>query len=181
MHPYDRCFRLVLPVAVPALLATALAVGWWTQPDRFVRGRAPRQAIPFSHALHAGTLRIHCGYCHSGAERAPLAGIPSVETCMDCHRVTRTESPAIQQLTRTYESGQRLAWQRVHALPHHVAFDHRPHVAAGLACQSCHGEVQTMTVLERRMSLRMGSCLACHRDPGEGRAKGPEHCAACHR
>ena len=181
MHSFDRWVRWVLPVGGAAVLATVLSVGWFTQPARFVTGYAPEQPLPFSHRLHAGTLRMDCGYCHSGASRSRTAGVPSLETCMDCHRVTRTESPAIQQLTRTYESGQRLAWQRVHALPHHVAFDHRPHVAAGLACQSCHGEVQTMTVLERRMSLRMGSCLACHRDPGEGRAKGPEHCAACHR
>lgn len=190
MHPYDRCFRLVLPVAVPALLATALAVGWWTQPDRFVRGRAPRQPIPFSHALHAGTLRIHCGYCHSGAERAPLAGIPSVETCMDCHRVTRTESPAIRELARIHQAGEPLAWNRVHHLPDHVFFDHRPHVLAGIQCQTCHGEVETMQVLERRMAMCMGNCLGCHRAPGTARPasgaggpepRGPEHCSACHR
>ena len=181
MHPFDRMVRWALPLGGALVLATVLTVGWCTQPARFQPGYAPEQPLPFSHRLHAGTLRMDCGYCHPDAGRSRTAGVPGLETCMGCHRVTRTDSPAIRQLTQAYDSGQRLAWKRVHALPQHVFFDHRPHVGAGIQCQSCHGEVQTMTVLERRMSLRMGSCLACHRDPGEARAKGPEHCAACHR
>jgi hypothetical protein len=106
---------------------------------------------------------------------------------MGCHRVTRQDSPPIQELTRIHDSGGTLAWKRVHHMPDHVFFDHRPHVNAGIACQTCHGEVQNMEVLERRMSMRMGSCLACHRDPHEALprdtriARGPDNCFACHR
>jgi hypothetical protein len=106
---------------------------------------------------------------------------------MGCHRVTKTDSPSIQRLTDIYESGEALQWKRLHTLPDHVFFDHRPHVAAGIACQSCHGEVQSMQTLSRQMSMRMSNCLACHRDPSEALPKnspikhGPENCAACHR
>lgn len=106
---------------------------------------------------------------------------------MGCHKVTKTDSPAIQRLTHLYDSGGTLAWERVHTLPDHVFFDHRPHVNAGVACQACHGEVQTMPVLTRQMSLRMSNCLACHRDPHQALprdskiTKAAEHCAACHR
>jgi len=41
MHPYDRAFRLVLPVTALAVLVTVVAVGWFTQPDRFAIGYAP--------------------------------------------------------------------------------------------------------------------------------------------
>jgi hypothetical protein len=187
MHPFDRFVRYVLPPGAVAVLATVIGVGWAAQPDRYVRGYSPEQPIPFSHMLHAGTLKVPCAYCHSGASRSRVAGVPSVETCMGCHRVTKTDSPSIQRLTAIYESGEALQWQRLHTLPDHVFFDHRPHVAAGIACQSCHGEVQSMQTLSRQMSMRMSNCLACHRDPSEALPKnspikhGPENCAACHR
>jgi hypothetical protein len=187
LHPYDRFVRIVLPVGATCLLLTVTAVGWIAQPDRLARGYAPEQPIPYSHALHAGTLKIPCLYCHAGADRSRHAGIPAVETCMNCHRVTKTDSPAIRKLTDVYDSGRPLEWARVHTLPDYVYFDHRPHVNAGIACQTCHGEVQTMTVVSRRMSMRMGNCLGCHRDPraalpsGSKILRGPEHCNACHR
>ena len=187
MHLYDRVFRLVLPAGAIAVLGTVLAVGWFTQPDRFARGYAPEQPIPFSHQLHAGTLKMTCVYCHSGAAKSRAAGVPSVETCMGCHKVTKTDVPAIHELTRIYNTGEALSWKRIHTLPDHVFFDHRPHVNAGVACQTCHGEVQTMKVITREMGMRMSNCLACHRDPRAALPRGSkiiraaEHCAACHR
>jgi hypothetical protein len=106
---------------------------------------------------------------------------------MGCHRTTRTDSPAIKELTRRFDAGEPLVWQRVHTLPDHVFFDHRPHVHAGIACQRCHGEIQTMEVVARRMAMRMANCLACHRDPravlpaGTRVGRGAENCVACHR
>ncbi len=187
MHRFDQAFRFVLPAGAVAVLLTVLTVGWFTQPDRFAKGYAPEQPIAFSHELHAGTLRMQCQYCHSGVDKSRTAGIPSVDLCMGCHKVTRTETPAIQKLTQIANSGQPLLWQRVHTLPDHVFFDHRPHVNAGITCQSCHGEVQTMKVVTREMGMRMGNCLACHRDPhaalpaGSKITRGAENCAACHR
>jgi len=187
VHIYDRLFRIIIPLGGSAVLVTVLGVGWFVQPDRYSRDYAPPQPIPFSHRLHAGTLLISCLYCHSGATRSRVAGVPPVETCMNCHRVTKVDSPAIIRLTRIYTSGAALPWRRVHDLPDYVAFDHRPHVNAGIACQTCHGEVQAMDVLARRMSMRMSSCLGCHRDPhaalpsGSAITRGAEHCGACHR
>jgi hypothetical protein len=187
MHSLDRLFRFVMPPGAAAVLGTVIGVGWFTQPDRYAQGYAPEQPIAFSHELHAGTLKIPCAYCHSGASRSRVAGVPSVETCMGCHKVTKTDSPSIKTLTSIYDSGKAIEWKRIHTLPDHVYFDHRPHVTAGIACQTCHGEVQTMKVVSREMSMRMGNCLACHRDPHEALPqtsairRGPEHCAACHR
>lgn len=187
MHPYDRAFRLVLPVAAVAILLTVVAVGWFVQPDRFVRGYQPTQPIPYSHKLHAGTLKIPCLYCHVNATRSRVAGVPSVETCMNCHRVTKVDSPDIKKLTEIYNSGAPMEWKRIHSLPDHVYFDHRPHVNAGIACQTCHGEIQTEERVYQHMSMRMSNCLGCHRDPGAALPtgspikRGPENCYACHR
>ena len=106
---------------------------------------------------------------------------------MNCLRVTRTDRPDIQRLARIYENDEKLEWNRVHPLPDHVYFDHRPHVNAGIVCQTCHGPVQTMDVLTRSMSMRMSNCLGCHRapqealPPGSPIRRGPEECSACHR
>lgn len=187
MHLFDRLFRFVLPLGAAAVLGTVLTVGWFTQPDRYARGYEPQQPIPFSHQLHAGSLKISCQYCHSGATRSRVAGIPTLETCMGCHKVTRTDRPAIQEMTRLFDTGATIAWNRVHTLPGHVFFDHRPHVNGGMSCQACHGEVQTMTTLRRELSMRMANCLACHRAPQAALPKGStitraaENCAACHR
>jgi len=179
--------RFVLPVSAAAVLLTVLGVGWYTQPDRYVLGYQPVQPIPYSHRLHAGVMKIPCLYCHSGALRSRHATIPAVATCMNCHQVTKTDSPQIKKLAAVFASGEALKWERIHTLPDHVYFDHRPHVSAGILCQTCHGEVQDMEIVYQHMSLRMGNCLGCHRDahdalPADSKIKGgPDHCNACHR
>lgn len=168
-------------------MAAVLCVGWFTQPDRLARYYQPRQPIPYSHKLHAGNLRIPCLYCHSGALKSRQAGIPTVEKCMNCHRVTKTDSPDIKRVAAVFASGEPMRWVRIHSLPDHAYFDHRPHAGAEILCQTCHGEVQTMDVVYQSMSMRMSNCLGCHRAPGDALpaktqiASGPENCNACHR
>jgi hypothetical protein len=180
--------RFILPSAAAAVLLVVLAVGWYAQPDRYVRGYAPSQPIHYSHKLHAGRLKIPCQYCHSNVLKSRQAGIPAVEKCMNCHRVTKTDRPPIRQLSAVYTSGRPLLWQRIHSLPNFVFFDHRPHIHTGILCQTCHGEVETMEVNSQRMSLRMANCLGCHRNPQNAVPaddsiikKGPETCNACHQ
>jgi hypothetical protein len=187
MHPLDRMVRLAIPLGAVAILATIIAVGVITEPDRFVMGYSPEQPIPFSHKLHAGKNHIPCQYCHTNASRSRHATVPAVGTCMNCHLVTKTDSPAIKKLTAIWKSGEPLEWRRVYELPDHVYFDHRPHVNAGIACQSCHGEVQTMDRISRELNMRMGNCLRCHRDPhvalpaSSTIKQAPTNCYTCHR
>jgi hypothetical protein len=187
MHPWDRAFRVSIPVAGLAVGITVLAVGWFTQPDRFALGYAPSQPIPFSHRIHAGNNRIPCQYCHTGADRSRHAGVPPLQTCMNCHKVTKTDSPWIQKIAKMVAADEPIRWQRVYALPDHAYFDHRPHVSAGVECQTCHGAVQGMEVMGRVMNMRMGACLECHRNPAAALPqdspirRGPENCYACHR
>jgi hypothetical protein len=53
----------------------------------------------------------------------------------------------------------------VHDLPGFVYFDHSIHVAKGVACVSCHGQVDKMPLMYQNAPLTMEWCLACHRDP----------------
>ena len=56
-----------------------------------------------------------------------------------------------------------IPWQRIHQLPDFVYFDHSVHVAAGQACETCHGPVQSMERMRQQENLSMGWCLDCHR------------------
>jgi Cytochrome c7 and related cytochrome c len=47
-------------------------------------------------------------------------------------------------------------------LPDYVYYAHRPHIAAGLNCENCHGEISQMTVAVPQ-KMNMGWCLDCHR------------------
>lgn len=78
-----------------------------------------------------------------------------------------------------------LAWIKVHNVPDFVSFDHRPHVSAGVTCQSCHGPVETMERVRQVETLSMGWCVSCHRDPHGGGVTGRQSaastdCVACH-
>jgi hypothetical protein len=55
-------------------------------------------------------------------------------------------------------------WVRIHSLPDHAYFNHAQHVGAGVACQTCHGEIQTMEVVQQWVDMSMGWCMSCHRN-----------------
>jgi hypothetical protein len=78
-----------------------------------------------------------------------------------------------------------IAWVRVQHLPAFACFDHRAHVHAGVACQQCHGPVETMERVRQVSDLSMGWCVNCHRETGQtgvdGKPVQPStDCSACH-
>ncbi|MGW8123518.1 c-type cytochrome [Roseivirga echinicomitans] len=129
------------------------------------QGYAPTQPIAFSHELHAGLYEIDCQYCHTGVEIAKNANIPSVNICMNCHSSIKTDSPEIQKLYTAQDTGVPIEWVRVHNLPDLSYFNHAQHVTVGeIECQTCHGEIQEMEVVQQFAPLTMGWCIDCHRN-----------------
>lgn len=142
----------------------------------------PSQPILFDHSLHAGAdnLAINCQYCHSGASKSKHAGIPSANVCMNCHLATdqgpKTGTAEIAKIyeavgwdpeKREYTGKERpIKWNKVHNLPDHVYFSHEQHVRVGkLACQECHGPVDTeMDQVQQWSPLTMRWCLDCHNE-----------------
>jgi hypothetical protein len=150
----------------------------------------PRQPIPFSHAHHAGKFQIDCQYCHSGTESSQAAGVPSVELCMGCHAQfppAYDEIEGIRILKQHWEEKRPIEWQQVYRVPEHVQFKHNRHLAAGFACQDCHGPVEKLDKLELNpdtkwwfyglptQTLEMGWCIKCHREN-----EASEDCLTCH-
>jgi len=136
------------------------------------------QPIAFPHDIHAGQYRMDCQYCHYSAERSVDAGMPPVGSCMGCHQVVAGENnpQEVAKVRDYYNEGEAIPWVRVYKVADHVRFPHMRHVSAGVECQTCHGEVQEMGVVEEvNQPLEMGWCLSCHREE-----EANYDCTACH-
>ena len=158
--------RTKLAIALSLVgLVVILAGTAYVFPTASNQGYSPEQPIPFSHKLHAGQYKMACIYCHSSVEKSKHASVPSLNVCMNCHSVVKINSPYIQQIRKAYAEGRPIEWVRVHELPDYAYFPHKRHVAAGLSCQNCHGNVQEMSRVYQKSALTMGWCIECHRNP----------------
>ena len=174
--------RPTLKVLKPTVLLITVGLlgviaGYWAN-AAFFPGTSPQQPIDFSHKIHAGDHQIPCMYCHIEARRSPSAGVPSVNKCINCHRVVASERPQIRKLLNYWQNKQPIPWIKVHDLPDFVYFPHKRHVSAGIACQTCHGPVETMHRVSRQAPLQMGQCLDCHK---QHRVEHGLDCWTCHK
>lgn len=152
-------------------------------------GYKPEQPIKFSHKIHAGDDKIDCNYCHSSARHSKTSGIPSLNVCMNCHSYidgsdgktfmyngqSYSMTEEIQKIydhldydpkTKKYgDNPTPVKWVKIHNLPDHVYFSHQQHVVAGKQkCQTCHGPVEEMDVVEQHAPLTMKWCIECHQE-----------------
>lgn len=83
------------------------------------------------------------------------------------------------------KSAQPIAWTRVYRLPDFAYFNHSAHVSVGVACQQCHGPVETMDRVRQVPDLTMGWCVNCHRTANASgvaskRVYPSTDCSTCH-
>ena len=153
-------------------------------------GRPVDQPIPFSHKHHVTDDGIDCRYCHTTVESAAFAGMPSTQTCMNCHSQIWAQSPVLEPVRQSFASGLPIHWNRVNTLPDFVYFDHSIHVQKGVSCTTCHGPVDQMALTYKVHTFQMSFCLDCHQDPSK--FLGPDlvqanhieskiSCSTCHR
>ncbi len=159
------------PVFTPAHASVGAAVR-----DFFGMRPEPRQPLAFSHQLHL-SKELVCTDCHTGVEKGPVAGIPSVNTCMICHSQIATDRPLIQQITALSEKGLDLPWQRVYGFTAaaHVRFEHAPHIRAKVECSTCHGDLAQQTVAVKSVDHSMAFCVNCHKAK-----QASNDCLTCH-
>lgn len=304
MLDLDYTIKVRLPITIFAILITYGTVFWLATPTRKGLGYEPEQPIAFSHKLHAGDMQIDCRYCHVGVDKSRHATIPSVDTCMNCHKTVKAvgrdkevftydakivprksslenvtasivqsqsshkdssallkgiaaaeenqevekilnkiittpadrneffkiygnsewqdkdindlkakpdlsekdaqklcrymmdslfeidayKSLEIKKLTSHYETGKSLEWKRIYRLPEYVYFNHSVHIAKGIDCTNCHGNVADIDSMKKMKPITMGRCIDCHRGDYEEfhkdlkeKVSGPENCGACHR
>lgn len=119
------------------------------------KGYQPSQPIYFSHKIHSEINKIDCQLCHSSAKYGKFSGIPSLNTCMNCHRVIsqyngkyleNNKSRAFynneikkiyeyvgwNEVNQSYSKPKKvIKWNRIHNMPDFVHFNHAQHVIAG--------------------------------------------------
>ena len=133
-----------------------------------------KQPLPFSHKQHA-KLDLKCNSCHPMEGTGDAAGLPKAEDCMSCHQTIKKESSAIQTLATYYKEDKPIPWVRVYKLPDFVFFSHKKHVDSRVACETCHGPVQTRDILSKEKEISMKSCVDCHKTSRVSTA-----CNLCH-
>jgi cytochrome c7-like protein/class III cytochrome C family protein len=174
------------------------AVSAWSRQSALAK--ASPQPINFPHNTHVQTYKIDCQYCHADARRSEYAGLPSVDRCMGCHRIVAADKPEIKKLGEYAAKQEPVPWTRVFKVPEFTYFPHKAHVGAQVACQTCHGPVETMTTVAAATGpnltndllnlvgfkpaappLTMGWCVQCHRDMNATKnTKAPLDCVTCH-
>ncbi|AWG24043.1 cytochrome c3 family protein [Flavobacterium kingsejongi] len=182
---------LILVTAIFLLLGSGYFVYGYLMQVGVDQGYQPIQPIHFSHKIHAGDNGIDCKYCHSSARVSKTSGIPSLNVCMNCHKniadfqgdkdstyVDYSKDYYTGEIQKLYDAvgwdktaqkytgkSKPVKWIRIHNLPDFVYFNHSQHVSvAGLECQTCHGSVETMEIMEQHSPLTMGWCINCHRE-----------------
>lgn len=143
------------------------AVAWFGYNSPLVKTRrnALSQPVPFSHQHHVAGLGIDCRYCHTSVEESSFAGMPSTQTCMNCHSQIWTNAEMLAPVRESFANNEPLEWNRVHRLADFVRFNHSIHVTKGMGCVTCHGRVDEMPLMMQEKSLSMSWCLDCHRNP----------------
>ena len=128
-------------------------------------GYQPVQPVPFPHDVHVKQVGMDCRYCHSFVEVAAHSNVPTTQVCMNCHQQIQKDSPKLQAVRDSWQTGKPIEWVQVHKTPDYVYFNHSAHVNRGVSCVSCHGKVNEMPVVYHSQSLSMAWCLDCHRHP----------------
>ncbi len=151
--------------SVVSVVGVVLAFWYYASPKNLQVGYQPVQPVPYSHKLHAGQMGMDCRYCHANVERAAHAMVPPTQTCMGCHSLVKTQSARLAPVRESWDTGESIAWVKVHKLPEHSYFNHSVHVAVGVGCVTCHGRIDQMEVVRLDKPIAMQWCLQCHRNP----------------
>jgi menaquinone reductase, multiheme cytochrome c subunit len=152
-----------------------------TSPVTLNTGYRPEQPVPFSHALHAGELKMDCRYCHNSVDKSAHSTIPPTQTCINCHSpktspksptggapalsAVHSDSKKLKPIHDSWRTGESVDWIRVHRLPDFVYFNHSAHVNRGVSCVTCHGRVDQMEIVYQAKDQSMTWCIDCHRHP----------------
>jgi len=167
---FHRAANNVAKISIVVAVVLAGVAGFvYTQITRssYLTGRyvEKQQPVQFSHKHHVGDDGIDCRYCHTAVETSSSAGIPPTQTCMNCHTEIWSDSPYLEPVRASFRENKPIEWERVHDLPEYAYFNHSIHIAKGVGCSTCHGQIDNMPAVYQENTLQMEWCLQCHREP----------------
>lgn len=157
-----------IKIVICLLLAVGTVVAgvtYYATPKYLRVGYQPIQPVAFEHSLHVDQLGMDCRYCHTFVDRSEHSNIPAASTCMNCHSLVKKDSPKLEPIRNSYESGMPVPWVKIHKTPDYVYFNHSVHINRGISCVHCHGQINEMEEVYQSKPLSMAFCLDCHRNP----------------
>lgn len=165
-HSANNVAKISIAVAI-VLAGVAGLVFTQVARSSYLTGRymEKQQPVQFSHKHHSGDDGIDCRYCHTAVETSSSAGMPPTQTCMNCHTQIWSDSPYLEPVRASYRDNKPIQWEKVHDLPEYVYFNHSIHIAKGVGCSTCHGQIDNMPAVWQENTLQMEWCLSCHREP----------------
>jgi hypothetical protein len=149
-------------IAVPALVLASfvffvgVAAPWLLGSQPHPVGAQP---IYFDHQIHTQVANLDCAFCHRTAATGVSAGYPDLQQCMFCHTTIGQGVSEIEKVRQAWTAQQPVDWTRIDRLPDHTRFPHFAHVQAGVACTTCHGDVQQMGQVHQERPLNMRDCV----------------------
>lgn len=175
---------LISPMGRIAVLVGALTLFTAAAFGIYTTQQSPEQPIQFRHDVHVN-LGVQCLYCHPGAASGASSGLPTQNKCWGCHQqIAKTlTSERLAVLVEYVENNKPIEWIPVAQVPDFVHFNHRPHIAAGLNCENCHGDMSQVEIPENPQVMNMGWCLDCHREKAgddEEKLIKLTDCGTCH-
>ena len=182
----------------------ALVVGWVIFPKLLYSEKT--QPIRFSHTVHA-QLGIECEQCHHLGPDGRFAGLPTTESCAECHgEETGDNSPngkEIDKFVKDYvKTGVQVPWLVYQYQPDNVFFGHAAHSLDGCnqchqfsereLCNLCHLDVadsdKAPTHYENKLTgyskqtMKMWQCERCHANENHlGVTNSSNACFVCHK
>ena len=149
---------------------TVTGIGWWwiwPRTDYWNQVRwTVAQPVPFSHEHHVDGLTLIAG---SAIRRWKYRGArvcPRLILWMTCHSQIWTNAALLAPVRQSLANNKPIVWNRVTTLPDYVFFNHSIHIAKGVGCSSCHGDVEHMPLTYKAKTLTMQFCVDCHSNPG---------------
>ncbi|MBZ4686060.1 MAG: hypothetical protein JG774_1805 [Desulfomicrobiaceae bacterium] len=172
---------VVLPFLVGVV--ASLVLGWWAFPKVLYSQKT--QPIRFDHVVHVEGQAMTCDQCHTFRENGSFTGLPTTQSCADCHLDVQGEDPEEERFVTEYvQQGKEVEWLVYQYQPDNVYFSHIAH--KDIECTKCHLDVANMknppVYYENRISgyskntMKMWECERCHAQNGASNA-----CFVCHK
>lgn len=188
------------PLPFFAGLALSLVFGWWIFPHLLFS--ANEQPINFNHLVHVEDSGMACEDCHYFREDGTYNGLPSTESCAECHAEPLGETEAEKTFVEEYViPGKEVPWRVYQHQPDNVFFSHAAHsldscnqchdYEESQLCGECHPDVgrseTTPVYYENRLTgyskdtMKMWKCEKCHAHPDHlDNTRSSNACFVCH-
>jgi len=154
---------------IGAIILIAAAGGYAAGRGFFTPSERVRQPILFNHEKHVSELELECSTCHEYYETGRHAGLPSLDTCMQCHDDPQVDNPEIKKILELSSAGEERPFRKLFKLADHAFYSHRRHAAIeSIPCETCHGGIAATTTPPERPFVRitMDFCIDCHEKQG---------------